>query len=164
MRDEATFTREREMQEAVTQEPTEVKQAKGLKIVLYVSGIAFLLFGAWAFLPIATFESIFGFYGRMIDEAYSFTASPIETYVLRVGLMSFLIYGLFLIIAATNPARFRALVTFGIVLSGVYAVLVPVLGELSGIGFRWYVLDAGPSLLMFVLLLAFRGQAKAASD
>jgi hypothetical protein len=156
---ESTAVEEPQVGKPVTEKPTEVKEPKGLKTVLYVSGIVFMLFGVWAFLPTYMFDSIFGFYGRMIDEAYSFTASPIETYVLRIGLVSFLIYGLFLFIAATNPLRYRAIVTFAIVLSGAYMVLVPLLGELSGVSFRWYALDAVPSLVMFVLLLAFREQA-----
>jgi len=147
----------------VTEKPTKVKKGVGLRIVLWLSGLVFLFFGGWAFLPKETIEGFFGYYGRLIGEEHAFSGGPLEAYILRVTLMSFLVFGVFLIVAAADPMRFRALVALAIVMSAMFTVFAPIVGEMSGISYRWYMLDAGPALLMLVLLLVFWKQTRPAT-
>jgi len=147
-------------EEPVAEKPAAARGTAGLKIVLWINGLVFLFSGACAFLHKETLASMFNTYGKLIGEELAFTGSAMEMYVFRLFFTGAIIFGLFLIIAAINPVRFRVLVTFAIVLSGAYAVAAPIAGEMSGLSFRWYVLDAGPSLLIFLLLLIFRKQAR----
>ena len=151
---------EKPARETVSEKPAVTRGTAGLKIVLWLSGLVFMFFGSWAFLPKETIQRIAAWYGGLIGEELAFGGAAIEVYMLRLIAASSLVFGLFLIIAAINPVRFRVLVTFAIVLSGAYAVAAPIAGQMSGLSFRWYVLDAGPALLMFVLLLIFRKQAR----
>ena len=144
----------------IVEKPTKPAGMAGLKIVLWVSGLVFMFFGSWAFLARETIEGIFNSYGKLIGDEYVFSGGPMEMYVLRITLMGFLVFGVFLIVAAINPVRFRVLVTFAIVMSGVYMVFAPIAGEMDGVGLRWYALDAAPALLMFVLLLVFSRRAR----
>jgi len=151
---------EKPVREAVSEKPAAARGTAGLKIVLWINGLVFLFSGACAFLPGETLAGILNWYGKLIGAELTFTGGAMEMYVFRLLFAGAMVFGLFLIIAAINPVRFRVLVTFAIVLSGAYAVAAPIAGEVSGLSFRWYVLDAGPSLLIFVLLLIFRKQAR----
>jgi len=128
----------------------------GLRIVLWAAAFCSVVFGVWGFLPEKAMASLVNAWGSVIGDHVDFAGSPLLMYVARIMLMPGLVYGVFLALAALNPAKYAIIVTLTTVMLGAWIVFVPVAGVMTGVPFKWFVWDLAPSVAGFVLLLVFR--------
>ena len=128
---------------------------RGLKICLWITGIACLLAVVGLFLPLSACESIAGFFG-----IETLPDSPLVMYATRtVSAMSIGI-GVFFVILALNPMKYGVMVPF----SGLAAVFTGVVCFITGLAVGmpavWFLGDTLSCLVLGVLILVFWQKTK----
>lgn len=133
------------------------QKMRGLKICLWVGGILCIICVLGVFLPMATLESLAKFFGA---ETPDFSDSPVFEYIVRVMLATYACIGVFLIILATNPAKYRAMVTFTGVASILLGIVCAITGLVVEMPVEWFLGDCLPCIVFGILVLIFQQKAK----
>jgi len=128
---------------------------RGLKICLWIAGIACLLSVFGMFLPVRLIESFARAFGDQ-----PFPDQPLFLYVLRVMSATYAAVGVFYVILALRPMNYGALVPF----SGLAAVFVGVVcaitGPAAGLPLGWFLGDAISCTVLGILIVVFWRQSK----
>jgi len=131
---------------------------RGLKICLWIAGVACLLSVFGMFLPISAWECIAKFFGIELP-----LDLPLFEYAARVMSATYAAVGVFFVILALNPTRYGVMVPF----SGIGAVFVGVVCGIAGlraaISTWWFLGDSLSCLVLGVLILVFWHQSKQSS-
>jgi len=127
----------------------------GLKICLWIAGIACLLCVFGVFMPVGSIESFTNIFG-----AQEFPDAPVFLYLLRTVSATFAAIGVFFIILAMKPMSYGIMVPF----SGLGAVAVGVVCLITGIVANmpkgWYLGDALSCVFIGILILIFYKRAR----
>ena len=129
------------------------KIMRGVKICLWIAGVACLLSGVGLVLPLSVIASWAGAFG--IEE---FPETPMMVYVMRAMRATFAAIGVFYIMLARRPDQYCAMTLF----SGLAALFVGATCAVTGATTHmplWYLGEALPCLLLGVLIIFFRRQA-----
>jgi hypothetical protein len=132
---------------------------KALKIVLVVMGVLCFLSSAPG--AVAPWSSIVHWLGVLgLDPV---PEQPFVVYCVRLSSLGFALIGVFFLVIATNPLRYRpllALAVWGLLLTAVLAFST---GRMVGMPPLWYLVDTVSSLLAAVLLLLLWPRAPSAA-
>jgi len=124
---------------------------KALKAVLVVLGLLCVLTSAPAvFAPWSAVTAFLGLFGLQAPPDH-----PAVLYGLRVGSLAFALIGIFFLVLATDPLRYRpmlVLAVWGLFLTGGVALVT---GRLTHMQPFWYLGDVVSCFLAAVLILAF---------
>ena len=141
---------------------TSETRAKVLRTILTVTGAALCLCGVFIFLPVSWLKVMAGWFiaAEVLDPIWP--TAPLFGYLLRTCLAAYLWIGVVLLVAASDPKRYRRLVDVAVCMLILLAVVCVAGGIASGIPPTYYLGDAVSSAIVGVLLLAFRpGREKA---
>jgi len=128
---------------------------RGLKICLWITGIACLLSVAGLFLPLSAFESIAGFFG-----IETLPDSPLIMYAIRTMSATYIGTGVFFIILALNPVKYGVLVPFSGLAAIFIGVVCAITGSIVGMPAIWYLGDFLSCAVLGFLIVLFWRQAK----
>lgn len=132
---------------------------RGLKICLWVAGVACLLSVFGMFLPVVVFESIAKACGNQ-----TFPDSPLFLYAIRVMSATYVAVGVFFVILALHPMKYGVMVPF----SGLAAVFLGVVCAITGLAVKmpplWFLGDSLSCVVLGVLIVVFWQQAKETSQ
>jgi len=130
----------------------------GLRICLWVAGLACICSAVGIFLPISNLESIAGVFGDL-----SFPDSPVFQYTVRLISATYVAVGVFFVYLAMNPVKYGVLVPF----SGMAALFVGIVAALTGAAVKiptlWFLGDSLGCIIIGALILIFWRQAKQTS-
>lgn len=124
---------------------------RGLKAVLVVIGV--LCFLSSAFGVVAPWSSIVRWLGILGLEAPPAHAAVV--YSMRIGSLSFALIGIFFLVLASDPVRYRPMLVLAV--CGCWAVAICALaaGWIAQMQPVWYVADVVSCALAGLLILAF---------
>ncbi len=131
----------------------------GLKICLWVVGIACLLAVVGLFLPLSTFESITGFFG-----IETLPDSPLIMYAIRTMAATYIGVGVFFIILALRPMDYGIMVPFSGLCAVVIGVACAITGPLVGMPAMWFLGDFLSCAVPGLLIVLFWQKAKQATS
>ena len=109
------------------------------------------------FLPASVWDGFVKFFdiGPLPD-------SPLFFYVARLTAATYALVGVFLIILALDPAQYRIMIPF----TGIAAIVLGIVCAITGFAEKmpnlWFLGDALSAVVLGVLILIFRQQAKQA--
>jgi len=130
---------------------------RALKICLWIVGIFFLTGLVGLFLPDAVWVSIVQFFGV---EAAAFTDFPLAEYMLRACLAMSAIIGVYLIVMALDPAKYKVLIPLtGLALMSLGLVCL-LSGLLSAMPAKWFIADSFSCMLPGTMIIVFWQTAK----
>ena len=141
---------------------TSETRAKVLRTGLAVTGGALCLCGVFMLLPVSWLKAMAGWFiaAEVLDPVWPTAA--LFGYLLRTCLAAYLWIGVVLLVAASDPKKYRRLVDVAVCMLILLAVVCVAGGIASGIPPTYYLGDAVSSAIVGVLLLAFRpGREKA---
>ncbi len=130
---------------------------RGLKICLWIAGVACLLSIFGVFLPVSMWESIAKFFGV---ESLHLPDSPLVEYVVRVGSAMSVAMGVYLIILALHPTKYPVLVPFTGLAAVFLGMVCGITGLVVGMPPLWFLGDSLSCLVLGILILVFWRQAK----
>jgi hypothetical protein len=131
---------------------------RGLKIVLWITGILCLLAVLGLFGPFSMYESI----GR----AFGFETlpdSPLIEYAIRTAAATYMGIGVYFIILATAPMKYPLLVPFTGLATIILGLVCAISGPAAGMPAVWYMADALSCIVLGALILMFWRQTKQTS-
>ncbi|MHC4791574.1 MAG: hypothetical protein ACYS8Y_09100 [Planctomycetota bacterium] len=132
---------------------------RGLKICLWIAGVGCLLSVFGMFLPIRVVESLARAFG-----VQTLPDSPLVMYAVRVMSATYAGVGVYFVILALHPMKYRVLVPF----TGLAAVFVGVVCGITGLAVAmpslWILGDFVSCTVLGVLILVFWRQAKMAGS
>jgi len=128
---------------------------RALKICLWITGILYLLAVVGLFLPVSACESIAGFFG-----IETLPDSPLIMYAIRTMSATYIGIGVFFIILALNPLKYRVLVPFSGIVAVFIGVVCAISGPIVGMPAFWYLGDSLSCAVLGVLILVFWQKAK----
>ncbi|MHC4456909.1 MAG: hypothetical protein ACYS0I_07420 [Planctomycetota bacterium] len=132
---------------------------RGLKICLWIAGVGCLLSVFGMFLPNRVFESLARAFG-----VQTLPDSPLVMYAVRVMSATYAGVGVYFVILALHPMKYRVLVPF----TGLAAVFVGVVCGITGLAVAmpslWILGDFVSCTVLGVLILVFWRQAKMAGS
>ena len=130
---------------------------RGLKIVLWITGVLCFLSVVGVFLPVSTWSSITEFFGaEVIPE------SPMIEYMIRLMSATYVGVGIYFIILALDPLKYGVLVPFAGVASLLLGIICAVTGMIVKMPLMWFLGDAIPCIVLGILILVLWQQAKKA--
>ena len=127
---------------------------KGLKIILWICAISFLLAFILAPIPWRAIIAWFQWVGIQPP-----AAAPITVFMFRISLAMFGMVGIFFVILAKNPLKYGAMLPLSAVGLFCYGVLSLVLGIRYGLPVWIYFNDVVFGLVTGVLILVFQKKA-----
>ena len=128
---------------------------RGLKICLWIAGIACLSSVFGMFLPMSIWESIAKFFGAEV-----LPDSPLFSYVFRVMWATYVGVGVFYIILALDPVKYGVMVPFSGLAAVVLGVVCAITGMAVGMPALWFLGDSLSCIVLGVLIIIFWRQAK----
>ncbi|UCC68650.1 MAG: hypothetical protein JSV79_01545 [Armatimonadota bacterium] len=124
---------------------------KGLKVVLVVIGILCLVSSAPG--TVAPWSSIVR--GLTVIGLEAPPGHPVVVYCTRLSSLTFALVGVFFLVLASDPLRYRPMLALAVCGCFAVAVLALVAGCLIGMQPLWYLGDAVSCAVAGVLILAF---------
>ena len=124
---------------------------KALKAVLVVMGILCFLSSAPG--VAAPWSSIVRWLGVLGLQAPP--DDPVVVYCMRLSSLGFALIGVFFLVLATDPLRYRRMLVLAVCGCFATAAVALATGWLTGMQPRWYLTDAAASFVAGVLILAF---------
>ena len=123
---------------------------KALKVVLVVMGVLCLLSAPGTVLPRSSLVAWAAIWGLHAPPDH-----PLVAYSVRMACLAFALIGIFLLVLAADPLRYRPMLVLTV--CGCFAVAVVALaaGWLAGMPALWYLGDAVGGVVAAVLILAF---------
>jgi len=123
---------------------------KTLKVVLVVMGVLFLVSAPGTVLPWSSVVGWAAIWGLQAPPDH-----PLVDYFVRMASLAFALIGIFLLVLATDPLRYRPMLVLTV--CGCFAVAVVALaaGRLAEMPALWYLGDAVGCVVAAVLILAF---------
>jgi hypothetical protein len=128
---------------------------RGLKICLWIAGVACLLSVFGIFLPVSAWDSITKFFG-----VEPFPDSPLFVYAVRVMSATFVGVGVYFVILARDPMKYGVMVPFSGLAAVYLGVVCGITGLAVGMPLYWFLGDSLSCVLLGVLILLFWRQAK----
>ena len=125
---------------------------RALKICLWIAGILCLLSISGMFLPVSAWESFLRFLGH---ESFAFPDSPLVEYAVRLGSAMFVATGVYLIILALHPMKYRVLIPFTGLAAVFLGVVCGITGLLVAMPPLWFLGDSLSCLVLGILILVF---------
>ena len=131
---------------------------RGLKICLWIAGVACLLSVFGMFLPVRVVESLVKAFGgeRFVD----LLDSPVFLYSLRLMSATYVGVGVFFVILALDPMKYGVMVPF----TGIAAVLLGVFCGITGLAVGmpvlWFLADSVSCTVLGILIVVFWRRAK----
>lgn len=123
---------------------------KALKVVLVVMGVLCLLSAPGLILPWSSLVGWAELMGVQAPPDY-----PLVVYCVRMGSLASGLIGIFLLVLATDPLRYRPMLVLTVYGCFAVAVVALVTGRLTQMPPLWYLGDAVGSAVAGVLILAF---------
>lgn len=124
---------------------------RALKVVLVVIGIlCFISSAPGVFAPWSSIARWLGVLGLQAPSDH-----PLVVYCLRLSSLGFALIGVFFMVLATDPMRYRPMLVLAVCGAFITAGVALVTGCLVQMQPRWYLTDAAASLVAAVLILAF---------
>jgi len=131
---------------------------KGLKVVLVVIGLLCLVSAAPAMvLPWSSIVRGLGVFGLQAPPEH-----PVCLYCTRVYTLAFALIGIFFLVLASDPLRYRPMLVLAVCGLFLTAVAALVAGRLTGMQPLWYLADAVSCAVAAALILAFWPRAAVA--
>jgi peptidoglycan/LPS O-acetylase OafA/YrhL len=141
---------------------TSETKAKALRTVLTVTGGVLCLCGVFMLLPVSWLKAMAGWFIAAEELDPVWPTAALFGYLLRTCLAAYLWIGVVLLVAASDPEKYRRLVDVAACMLMLLAVVCVAGGIASGIPPTYYLGDAVLSGIVGVLLLALRpGKEKA---
>lgn len=139
-------------------------RTRPLRTVLIVTGGGLCLCGALLLLPESWLRAMAGLFvgAGTLDSIWPEAA--LFTYMLRASLAAYLWIGIVLLVTASDPPKYRALVDVAICMLLLLAVVCTIAGITGGVPALFYLGDAVPSFVVAALLLAFRARKRDAQE
>ncbi|MCJ7729073.1 MAG: hypothetical protein MUO27_04235 [Sedimentisphaerales bacterium] len=131
---------------------------RGLKICLWVTGIACLSSVIGMFLPVSAWNSITEFFG-----VGPLPDSPLLSYMINLMCATYAGTGIYFIILALRPMKYGVLVPFSGLASVLLGVVCMITGKKAGMPPKWFLSDALSALILGALILLFWQRAKRVS-
>jgi hypothetical protein len=131
---------------------------RGLKVCLWITGVACLLAVIGLFLPFSACESVARFFG-----VENLPDSPLIMYAIRTVAATYIGIGLYFVILALHPMKYGVLVPFSGLVAVLLGVVCAIAGPAVGMPFVWYLGDSLSCAVLGVLILVFWRQAKQTS-
>lgn len=123
---------------------------KGLKVLLVVMGLLCLFSAPGTVLPWSSLVGWAAIWGLQAPPDH-----PLVDYFVRMASLAFALIGVFLLVLATDPLRYRAMLVLTVCGCFAVAVVALVAGWLAGMPALWYLGDGIGSALAGVLILCF---------
>ena len=139
-------------------EPTgdNMSRAILLRVVLITTGVPFCLTGFGIVLPEAGLKAMLSCFGGTDRAEELWPTGALFIYALRASCVAYLWIGAVLLVAAANPTRHKTQINIAICGLSLTAVVCFVTGMTNGVPTLWYLSDSLYSLIVAVLLVAFR--------
>ena len=128
---------------------------RGLKICLWVAGLACLLSIVGVVLPMSCWERIAGFFGAEL-----LPDSQLFEYMVRLMSATYVGVGVFFVILARDPVKYGVMVPFAGYAAVLLGLTCAVTGLAIGMPVLWFLGDSAGSLVLGVLILTFWQKAK----
>ena len=136
-------------------------RARLLQVVLIVVGVLFCLSAPMLILPASYWKTVASwFIGSEIVDAL-WPMEPVFDYALRTSMVAYLWIGAVLLLAATDPDRYRSQVDIAIGGLVLLAVICLAAGLLNAIPAWWFLGDSIPCLVGAILLFLLRPRRRA---
>jgi hypothetical protein len=132
---------------------------RGLKIVLWITGILCLLAVLGLFGPFSMYESI----GRAFG-LETLPDSPVIEYAIRTVAATYMGIGVYFIILAMTPMKYPLLVPFSGLATIILGLVCAISGPAAGMPAVWYMADTLSCVVLGALILVFWQQAKKTSE
>jgi len=132
---------------------------RGLKICLWIAGVACLLSVFGIFLPVSAWESITKFFGLE-----SLPDSPLFVYAVRLMSATFVGVGVYFVILARDPMKYGVMVPFSGLAAVCLGVVCGITGLAVGMSLFWFLGDSLSCVVLGVLILVFWQKAKMAGS
>jgi len=132
---------------------------RGLKICLWIAGIACLLSVVGMFMPISAGESIAKAFGA---EEFLTADSPVLEYLVRLMSATYVAVGVFFVILALGPMDYGIIVPFSGVAAAILGLVCVITGAVIGMPILWFLGDGVPCLILGVLIVVCWRKAKQA--
>lgn len=128
---------------------------RGLKVCLWIGGIACLVSAVGLFLPASKWEAMALRFG-----AESFPISPLVMYFIRVMSATYVAIGIFFIILARRPMDYGVIVPFTGLASVALGLICAIVGYTEKMPNFWFLGDSSSCLVFGLLIFFFWHQAK----
>jgi hypothetical protein len=128
---------------------------RGLKICLWITGILCLSSVVGLFLPFSAYEAI----GRSFG-IETLPDWPLFMYGIRTVAATFVGIGIYFIILALEPMKYKVLVPFSGLVALFIGIVCMIAGTTSGMPVMWYMSDALSCIILGSLILIFWQRAK----
>jgi len=123
---------------------------KGLKVVLVVIGVLCLLSAAGLAVPWSSLVSWAEFIGLQAPPDH-----PVIVYCARMGSLGSALIGIFFLVLASDPVRYRAMLVLAVCGCFAVAAVALVAGRVTGMQPLWYLGDTVSCTVAGALILAF---------
>ncbi|MFC1677468.1 DUF4345 family protein [Planctomycetota bacterium] len=128
---------------------------RGLKVCLWVAGLACLLSVFGVVFPMSCWEKIAGYFG-----AEPLPDSPLFEYMVRLMSATYVGVGVFFVILARDPARYGVMVPFAGYAAVLLGLTCAATGLVIGMPVLWFLGDSVGSLVLGMLILTFWQKAR----
>jgi len=128
---------------------------RSLKICLWIAAIGCLLSVFGIFLPLSVLESFVKTFGIQ-----SLPDSPLFIYAARVSSAMAVAAGVFYVILALDPVKYPVMILFSALAAVFLGLVCGITGLVTGMSPSWFLGDSLSCIIVGVLILIFRRQAK----
>ena len=131
-------------------------KTKLLKATLLITGALFALAGVVIFLPEGWMRGLAGRFVEPETLAALWPSAPAVDYMLRASMVAYLWAGVTMLLAGANPEKYRTLIHLAIAMLLLLGATTFWAGQANGLPLWWYLGDSLFSIVVALLLVAFR--------
>ena len=123
---------------------------RALKTCLWITGVFFLLSIIGLFMPFSVWQSLAKFFG-----VEPFPDSPLLVYLIRAMSATYVGVGVFYIILASNPDKYRKLVLFSGIALVLLGLVCVISGQMLDLPAKWFLSDSLSCIILGFLIIVF---------